>query len=326
MILDILFVIFGAALVLFGADKLTDGSVGVARRFSISEMVIGLTIVAFGTSLPEFVVSLLASINGSPAMSVGNIVGSNLFNTLAIVGCTALVGTIAIPHSTIVKDIPFVILASVALFAVACDSLLGGSSSADTIGRGDGLVLLAFFSIFMYSTIKLAMNKVVVPPEQNEGETSDIKAPMPVWKMVVFIIFGLAALIGGGELFVEGASGLARSLGVSDAVIGLTLVAGGTSLPELATSVIAARKGQSGMAIGNVIGSNLFNIFWILGACSLIRPLPVEGITWVDFSVLLASALLFWLFSRTRHRITRGEGFILVACYLVYLGWLIYSI
>ena len=325
MFQEILFVIIGAALVLLGADKLTDGSVGVARRFSISEMVIGLTIVALGTSLPEFVVSLLASINGSGGMSVGNIVGSNLFNTLAIVGCTAMVGTISVPGSTIVKDIPFVILASVILFAVACDQILGESSTADVISRGDGLALLAFFVIFMYSTLKLALNRVVVP-EQSEADASGPSESMPIWKMVTFILIGLVALIGGGQLFVEGASGVARSLGISDAVIGLTLVAGGTSLPELATSVIAARKGQSGMAIGNVIGSNLFNIFFILGACSLVQPLPVEGITWVDFSVLLASALLFWIFSRTNHRITRGEGFILLLFYLVYIGWLIMNI
>ncbi len=319
MLLNILFAVLGAALVLLGADKLTDSSVALARRFSMSEMMIGLTIVAFGTSLPELVVSLMASIEGTPAMSVSNVVGSNLFNTLAIVGCTAIVGTIAIPRSTIVKDIPFVLLASIVIFALAMDGLLGEGS--DVIDRGDGIALLAFFTIFMFSTLKLAEGGVVVP-EQDENEQSVAK-PQALWLTLLFLIIGLAALIGGGELFVSGASGIARGLGVSDAVIGLTLVAGGTSLPELATSVMAARKGQSGIAIGNVIGSNLFNIFWILGLCSVVRPLPVVGLTWMDFGMLILSAVLFWLFSRTRHRITRGEGFVLLAVYLGYLAWLI---
>ena len=283
----------------------------------MSEMMIGLTIVAFGTSLPELVVSLTASIEGVPAMSVANIVGSNVFNTLAIVGCTALVGTIAIPHSTIVKDIPFVLLASVVLFALAMDSLLGAGT--DILDRGDGVALLAFFTIFMFSTLKLAEGGVVVPEQPTDNTSAEPQKPLLY--SILFLIVGLAALIGGGELFVDGASGIAKALGVSDAVIGLTLVAGGTSLPELATSVIAARKGQSGIAIGNVIGSNLFNIFWIL--CSVIRPLPVMGLTVVDFAVLVLSAVLFWLFSRTRHRITRGEGFGLVAVYVAYLAWLI---
>ena len=319
MLLNILFAILGAALVLFGADKLTDSSVALARRFSMSEMMIGLTIVAFGTSLPELVVSLTASIEGTPAMSVSNIVGSNLFNTLAIVGSTALVGTIAIPQSTIVKDIPFVLLASIVIFALAMDSLLGTGS--DVISRGDGIALLAFFTIFMFSTLKLAERGVVVP-EQDESEPSEAK-PQALWLTLLFLVIGLVALIGGGELFVNGASGIARGLGVSDAVIGLTLVAGGTSLPELATSVMAARKGQSGIAIGNVIGSNLFNIFFILGLCSVVRPLPVVGLTWLDFGMLIFSATLFWLFSRTRHRITRGEGVLLLVVYIGYLAWLI---
>lgn len=319
MLLNILFAVLGAALVLFGADKLTDSSVAIARRFSMSEMMIGLTIVAFGTSLPELVVSLTASIEGVPAMSVANIVGSNVFNTLAIVGCTALVGTIAIPHSTIVKDIPFVLLASVVLFALAMDSLLGAGT--DILDRGDGVALLAFFTIFMFSTLKLAEGGVVVPEQPTDNTSAGPQKPLLY--SILFLIVGLAALIGGGELFVDGASGIAKALGVSDAVIGLTLVAGGTSLPELATSVIAARKGQSGIAIGNVIGSNLFNIFWILGLCSVVRPLPVMGLTVVDFAVLVLSAVLFWLFSRTRHRITRGEGFGLVAVYVAYLAWLI---
>ena len=321
MLLNIVFVIIGVIMVLVGADKLTDGSVALARIFSIPEMVIGLTIVAFGTSLPEFVVSLVASINNIPAMSVANIVGSNIFNTLVIVGATAITSQIAIPRSTIMKDIPFVLLASIVLFAFAQDSLLNPGAKIDVIDRGDGIALLAFFAIFMYSTIKLATNRVVVPEGIEQTESS--VQQMSKIKITIYLIAGLIALIGGGQLFVEGASGIAHGIGISDAVIGLTLVAGGTSLPELATSVIAARKGQSGIAIGNVIGSNLFNIFWVLGACAVVTPLPVTGLTTFDFAMLVISSILFWLFGRTNHTINRVEGVILCGCFIAYISMLL---
>lgn len=321
MLLNIVFVIIGVIMVLVGADKLTDGSVALARIFSIPEMVIGLTIVAFGTSLPEFVVSLVASINNIPAMSVANIVGSNIFNTLVIVGATAITSQIAIPRSTIMKDIPFVLLASIVLFASAQDSLLNPGAKIDVIDRGDGIALLAFFAIFMYSTIKLATNRVVVPEGIEQSESS--VQQMSKIKITIYLIAGLIALIGGGQLFVEGASGIAHGIGISDAVIGLTLVAGGTSLPELATSVIAARKGQSGIAIGNVIGSNLFNIFWVLGACAVVTPLPVTGLTTFDFAMLVISSMLFWLFGRTNHTINRVEGVILCGCFIAYISMLL---
>lgn len=316
MLLDILITVLGAALVIVGADKLTDGSVGLARRFRIPEMVIGLTIVAFGTSLPEFVVSLLASINGVPAMSIGNIVGSNLFNTLMIVGCSALVCPIVVSGSTVSKDIPLSLLASVALPALALDSLVGGSTE-DVLTRGDGVALLCFFLIFMAYTFSMAKSGRANGPQEEGGEV------MSLLRVTLYVILGIAALIGGGEIFVEGATGIARRAGVSEAVIGLTLVAGGTSLPELATSIVAARKGQSAMAIGNVIGSNLFNVFWILGACSVVAPLPVMGIRWTDFVVLILASLLFWLFARTSHRVVRLEGAILVLFYVAYIFWLI---
>ena len=318
MIFDILCAVGGAALVLKGADLLTDGSVALARRFSIPEMVIGLTVVAFGTSLPEFVVSLLSSLNGAADMGIGNVVGSNIFNTMMIVGVTAAISPIAVQKSTISKDIPFSLLASVVLIALALDGVFSVSGSRNLLDRGDGIVLLGFFVVFMAYTFAIAR------PAQKQEETGPADPTAAVetmagWKITLFILLGLAGLIGGGELFVHGATGIARGLGVSEAVIGLTLVAGGTSLPELATSIIAARKGQSGMAIGNVIGSNLFNIFWILGACSCIAPLPVQDITPVDFGMLLFSGLIFWFFARTQHRILRWEGICLIALYIAYL-------
>lgn len=318
MFLDIIITILGAALVLIGADKLTDGSVGLARRFEIPELVIGLTIVAFGTSLPEFIVSLLASFNHAPAMSIGNIVGSNLFNTLMIVGFSALVCPIVVSKSTVSKDIPLSLLSAIVLPALALDTLISQSGNADVLSRGDGIVLLGFFVIFMAYSFSLAKGNGFGHTDEESSEPD-----MPIWKIIAFLLLGLAGLIGGGQLFVHGATGVARSLGVSEAVIGLTLVAGGTSLPELATSVIAARKGQSAMAIGNVVGSNLFNIFWILGCCACVVPLPVEGIMWTDFVILLVANVLFWLFARTSHRVVRWEGGVLVLIYVAYIAYLI---
>ena len=314
----ILCTVIGATLVLVGADKLTDGAVGMASRFGISEMVIGLTIVAFGTSLPEFIVSLLASISNdasATALSVSNIVGSNLFNTLVIAGASAAISPIAISRATVQKDIPLCLLASVVLSCLAFDALVS-DSKANVLTRGDGIVLLCFFAVFMAYSFSLAKQK----------ETGSTASQMSPTRIALFIVLGLGALIGGGELFVEGSCGIARSAGVSEAVIGLTLVAGGTSLPELATSIVAARKGQSALAIGNVVGSNIFNIFYILGVCATVKPLVVTGLTTVDFAVLTASTLLFWLFSRSSYKLSRWEGWALILSYALYLVWLIINI
>lgn len=318
MLQNLIFVIVGAALVLVGADKLTDGSVGLARRFGIPELVIGLTVVAFGTSLPEFIVSLVASINGSPAMAVGNIVGSNLFNTLMIVGCTALVCPIVVSRSTVGKDIPFSLLASIVIGALALDSVFGTPTGrVNVLDRADGICLLCFFVIFMKYSLGMARGGGKSEGDEQSGPQ------LGSARIAVYIVAGLGGLIGGGELFVEGATGIAQALGVSDAVIGLTLVAGGTSLPELATSIIAARKGQSALAIGNVVGSNLFNVFWILGVCATISPLPVAGLAWTDFALLAASSLLFLLFARTSLRIARWEGFVMAVAFVAYIAYLV---
>lgn len=313
----IIYTIIGATLVLVGADKLTDGAVGLAERFGISEMVIGLTIVAFGTSLPEFIVSFLACISNdsaATALSVSNIVGSNLFNVMVIAGTLAALSPIVISKATVQKDIPLCILASIVLSSIALDTLLSGYET-NILSRSDGIVLLGFFCIFMAYSFSLAKEK--------EAKTQ--ANPVSATRIVLFIILGLGALIGGGELFVNGACGIARLAGVSEAVIGLTLVAGGTSLPELATSIVAARKGQSGLAIGNVIGSNIFNIFFILGVCATVKPLVVTGLTTLDFALLTASALLFWLFSRSSYKLSRLEGTIMILAYAIYIGWLVMS-
>ncbi len=316
--LNIIFLLAGLVLILLGANILTDGAASVAKRFNISDLVIGLTIVAFGTSAPELVISVLSSLKGSAEMAIGNVVGSNIFNILMIIGCTALVMPMKVGEGTMSKEIPLVILSSFVLAAFANDVLLDGEE-VNVISRIDGMVLLGFFLIFMRYTFAIARNG-----GETQDESQEIKL-MPVWKSAVFILGGLVGLIGGGQLFVEGASGVARSLGVSESIIGLTLVAGGTSLPELATSVTAALKKNPGIAIGNVIGSNLFNIFFVLGCSASIAPLPMGNINNMDMAVLIGSSVLFWLvgwFFRKR-TITRPEGALLVLCYVAYTTWLI---
>ena len=316
LFLDILFLLGGMALILLGANGLTDGSSSVAKRFGISDLVIGLTIVAFGTSAPELMVSLVSSIKGCSQLAIGNVVGSNIFNILMIVGLTAVVMPIKVQKNTITNEIPLVLLSSLALVACASDIVLDGGVG-NVIGRGDGILLLLFFAIFMRYTFSIA---------KSSGEESgeQIKL-MPIWKSLLFIVLGLAGLIFGGQLFVDGASGIARSLGVSESVIGLTLVAGGTSLPELATSVVAAVKKKPGIAIGNVIGSNLFNIFLVLGASATVSPLPLGNIGISDMLMLVVSSVLFWAagwFFKDK-TITRIEGAIMVALYVGYIWWLI---
>ena len=233
---------------------------------------------------------------------------------MVIAGTSAALSPIVISKATVQKDIPLCILASIVLSSIALDTLFSGYET-NMLSRSDGIVLLGFFCIFMAYSFSLA--------KQKEAKTQ--ANLVSATRIVLFIILGLGALIGGGELFVNGACGIARLAGVSEAVIGLTLVAGGTSLPELATSIVAARKGQSGLAIGNVIGSNIFNIFFILGVCATVKPLVVTGLTTLDFALLTASALLFWLFSRSSYKLSRLEGAIMILAYAIYIGWLIMS-
>lgn len=318
MVFDILFLIGGLALILVGANALTDGSAAVAKRFGISDLVIGLTIVAFGTSAPELVISVLSAIDGSAEMSIGNVVGSNIFNVLMIIGCTALILPIKVERSIMTNEIPLVILSALVLTFCANDVLLDGASE-NVVSRSDGLVLLMFFLIFMRYTFAIAKSGA------DAGGADAAVKQMPGWKSALFIVGGLAGLIFGGQLFVDGASGIARAWGVSESVIGLTLVAGGTSLPELATSITAALKKNPGIAIGNVIGSNLFNLFFVLGCSATIVPLPMGNIGNFDMAVLVGSSVLFWLvgwFFRKR-TITRLEGALMVACYVAYTSVLI---
>ncbi|MBR4886930.1 MAG: calcium/sodium antiporter [Muribaculaceae bacterium] len=313
--IDILILLLGLGLILVGANALTDGASAVAKRFGISDLVIGLTIVAMGTSAPELVVSVTAALNDSAELALGNVVGSNIFNILAIVGCTAMVMPISVGKGLMSKELPLVILSSLVMWAVASDTLLDGEA-ANVVSRIDGILLLAFFAIFMRYTFSIA--------KADSPDTEEIK-PMPMWKAALWIIGGLAGLIFGGRYFVDGASGIARSLGVSESVIGLTLVAAGTSLPELATSVVAALKKNPGIAIGNVIGSCLFNVFFIIGTAATIAPLPLGGITQTDMLTLVGASVLLWFFGLIigDRKITRVEGTFMVLCFIAYTAWLI---
>lgn len=311
--------VVGLLLIVKGADWLTDGASSIARKFNISTLVIGLTIVAFGTSAPELVVSSMASISGETDIAIGNVVGSNIFNVLAIMGITALIAPVPVKGNNIKYEVPLAILASVAVFVMASDALFNGGG-ANVITRGEGIILLCFFLIFLAYTFAIARSGV-----DAEGQ-SEVKQ-MPMWKSILLFLVGLGCLVFGGDTMVDGASGIAGFLGVSQSIIALTIVSAGTSFPELMTSIVAARKGDTDMAMGNVVGSNIFNIFLILGVAATISPLGGGSITLVDYGVLLFSIVALWLackFGRTYHKITRTEGAMLVLCCIAYYSYLVY--
>lgn len=352
MAINIVLLVLGVIIVLKGADWLTDGAVNIATRFGVSQMVIGLTIVAMGTSMPEFCVSMVSALKGTPDLAVGNVVGSNTLNTLLIVGCSALVAPIMVKRSSVKRDIPFAVVASLLMLLFCLDG---------AIGRVDAAVLFAGFCLFMFVTLKYA--KTTEGPaasvatngaatataiseastsqaSSSEASSSETSAPeassfetsapessqasgTSMLKAIVMLVVGLLCLIAGSNMFVDNASFVASSLGVSDAVIGLTIVAGGTSLPELATSMVSAKKGNSDIAIGNVIGSNVFNILMIIGITGLVKPMHIAGITTLDLIMMLASMLLMWFFCRTTYKVKRWEGAVLTIVYLAYLTWLI---
>lgn len=315
MLLNALWIVVGVVLVLWGADRLTEGAVAVAERLRVPQIVIGLTIVALGTSMPELCVSVVSALKGTPDLAVGNVVGSNIFNALLIVGVAALVAPMTILRSTVFKDVPCALVASVVLLMMCQNDWV--------IMRLDGAILFVFFLVFMRLTIKGATSAQPAPQEAEEKEASAGKQPMKGWLAGLWMVVGLAALIGGSNLFVGGATEVARALNVSDAVIGLTIVAGGTSLPELATSVVAAKKGNSGIAIGNVLGSNVLNILFILGLTGMISPMHIEGITNVDLYMMLVSTIMIWFFSFTKYTIERWEGAVLVLTFGGYMWYLL---
>lgn len=311
----LLFVI-GFVLLIKGADMLVDGASSLARRFRVSSLVIGLTIVAFGTSAPELIVNLLASAQGNTEIAIGNILGSNIANILLILGVSAFIYPLAAQKSTTWKEIPFSLLAALVLGVLAHDVLVDGGA-ANAITRIDGIVLLAFFIIFLYYIAAIAKSG-------GEGEANE-DSGFTTKKSIAYIILGLVGLVIGGKWIVDGAVGVAESFGVSQSLIALTIVAVGTSLPELATSVVAARKKQSDIAIGNVVGSNIFNIFFILGTSAVIRPLPFSPNSAVDVAMTIAASVILFglLFIGRRQVVERWQGAVMVLIYVAYVAFLV---
>ena len=327
--MDILLLLIGLALILAGANFLTDGSAALAQRFRVPEFIIGLTIVAVGTSTPELVVSVLSALAGKSDVAIGNIVGSNIFNVFLILGICALIRPLPLTAGNIRRDIPFGVAASLLLLFLAMDSWYG-TGAVDRIGRLDGVLMLVIYLLLMLYTIRATGRTAIPEPAAAAGTAgaADCDAdrrPMAGWLMALMIVGGLAGLIFGGEMFLDNATALARRMGVSDSLIAITLVAGGTSLPELASSVVSLVKGKSDMALGNVIGSNIANILLILGLSASIHPLTMGGITVVDLLVVLLSSVLLFLtaFTFRRRAVDRWEGVLFLVIYAAYIAYLI---
>lgn len=318
MWLSVLLVVVGLVLVVSGANFLTDGASAIARRFNIPQLIIGLTIVAFGTSAPELTVSVISSIEGTGGIAVGNVIGSNIFNVLCVLGVCAMICPVPIHINTIRFDIPIAILSAVMLLIVLSDVALDGAASA--VSRSEALLLLLFGLLFLLYTI-------VMGKKGATGGVEEVTEKKPQhWAVsILYVVGGLAALVYGGQLFVDNSTKIAQSLGVSDTLIGLTLVAWGTSLPELATSVVAAIKKNTGIAVGNVLGSNIFNILFVLGISGTVNPLTQLQFTaldvWMQFlaMVLTLGMAIFW----GKREIKRAEGVILLLVFVVYNAVLI---
>ncbi len=312
--MNFLLLVVGLAVLIKSADWLVEGAASIADRFGVAPLAIGLTIVAFGTSAPELVVNLIAIFQGNTQLAIGNIVGSNIANVLLILGVSAAIYPLSVKSSTVWKEIPLALLAAVMIMIMANDMLLEGTS-VSTLGRIDGLVLLAFFLVFLYYSC--CVSKVA-------GEEETIKQ-MPMGRSILATVAGIAGLVIGGKLLVDSAVSIATDLGLSEALIGLTVVAIGTSLPELATSAVAAYKGQSDIAIGNVVGSSIFNTFWILGISATIKPLPLVPANNFDFLVSIAASTLLFLalFLGRRHLLERWQGFVFLGLYAAYLSVLV---
>ena len=317
MLTDIFFILGGLVMILVGSDWLVDGASGIARKYGISEFIIGMTIVGIGTSMPELVSSVISAIGGHGDMALGNVTGSNICNILLILGVTALISPIGYTRSNIRKDIPFAIGVSLFLVVMLYNGFgLVGEMGTPGISRADSLYLLLMFVIFMIDSFKSAKKG------GEEGE-EDVK-PMPMGKALVFIVLGLAGLIFGGQFFVDHTVSIAERFHVSEAFISITLMAVGTSLPELATCVVAAMKGKNQLALGNIIGSNIFNISLIIGASAFISPFEIQTISTVDIAMVIVSILLLWMAALTfkRRMLDRVEGVIFLLVYIAYIAYL----
>ena len=314
MLLDILFILVGLALLVKGGDYLVDGSVAIAKRARLSEMVIGLTVVGFGTSMPELLVSAQSAWMGSSGIAIGNVVGSNISNIALILGVTAIVNVIPAQRITLRLDLPFMLLSFVLFVAIAMTGSVG--RVAGVIGV---LMLICFVAYQVRVSRKANKAQEKLAAEQHEQATED--EPMALWKAILLVIVSFLAMVFGANILVEGASNIARLLGVSDRIIGLTIVAIGTSLPELFSSVMAAVKGKTDMAIGNIIGSGTFNILSVIGISAIITPITGTNIGFAfDYGLMIFLGVLLWIFLRSKYVLERWEGFVLTAIYVAYLA------
>lgn len=317
MLLTYILFPIGLAFLIKGADFLVDGASSIAKRFGVSSLVIGLTIVAFGTSAPELIVNIFASINGNTDIAIGNIIGSNIANILLILGISAIIFPLAVKKGTVWKEIPFALLAMIVTALMANDAFFDGGTFSG-LTRIDGLILISFFIIFLYYTFGIAK---AVPSDSNEV----VIHRYTLTRSISMVVLGLLGLTIGGKWIVDAAVALATAFGVSQALIGLTIVAVGTSLPELATSAVAAYRKDVDIAVGNIVGSNIFNIFWILGLSSAISPLPFSSLLAIDVAVaIFATVLLFAvMFIGKRHILERWQGVCFVILYIIYTIYLI---
>lgn len=319
----ILLIILGLAMIIVGANFLVVGSSRIATRFGISDIVIGMTIVAIGTSAPELVVSFLGAMKGSVGLSVGNILGSNICNILLIIGLSSLIYPMTVSRINVNRDMQFMLLSTVVLILVSLDTqietlTIDDQMTGNVISRTEGIILLLFFLVFMFYSIASAKRHENATKDEAKEEEKPVVKKNFLLSLVMFL-GGLAVLIWGGNILVDNATVLARAQGVSDTLIGATIIAIGTSLPELAASVMAACRKKVGIAIGNVIGSNIFNVFLILGGCATVTPLPLASVNHVHFIFLLLATLLLLVSARTSFKIRRIEGLMLFALYILYI-------
>lgn len=313
--MNYILLLIGFIFLIKGADGFVSGASSIAQKFKIPSLLIGLTIVAFGTSAPEAAVSITAAIKGQNDMAIANVVGSNIFNFLVVIGITAMIKPIKVQKSTIIKEFPFVILASFVFWVISHDVKFQ-SSPENILSKADGYILLSLFVIFMYYLIEMAITS---KDKTSENEIQEISTS----KSVIYSIVGIAGIILGGQLVVNSASDIAIKWGMSENLVGLTIVSIGTSLPELVTSIVAAQKGESDIAIGNAVGSNIFNLLFVLGISSAIHSITIHTEVFYDMIVMIFATILTYLFAVTKKNINRGEGVILFLIYVVYLIYII---
>lgn len=314
--MNYILLIIGFLLLIKGADTFVSGSSSIARIFNVPSLIIGLTIVAFGTSAPEAAVSITAALNGNNDMAIANVIGSNVFNLLMVVGVASIINPIKVQKSTIIKEFPFAILSSIVLLILSHDTKFQGYDK-NLLTRADGLMLLSLFIIFMYYLVEMA----ITSKEEMVNDKTTIE--MPIGKSVIFSVLGVLGIIIGGDIVVNSASNIALTWGMSQNLVGLTIVAVGTSLPEFVTSIVAARKGESDIAIGNVVGSNLFNILFVLGISSTIHNISIQPIVFLDMIFMIIVTIITFIIAASQKKVNKIEGIILSIIYILYMVFII---